>query len=194
MTQDRPDLRAWDLVFIDVEATGAVFGFHEIIEIAVIRTDSSAVELRGTWHRHLRPSHPERISPKAQEVTGFSVEAWAKYDLSSREVWESFADFCRGCVPVCHNPSFDRAQITLAASASGVTELGVDYHWIGTESLSWPLYKSGALEKMSLEHLGRYFQVPPEPIPHNAVDGAALCRAVYSALMATLDAPYGKKG
>lgn len=187
MTQERPNLRTWDLVFIDVEATGAVFGFHEIIEVAAIRTDSTAAQTKGTWLRRIKPTHPDRFTPKALEVTGFTADAWADAPHSSRDLWEEFAEFCRGCVPVCHNPSFDRAQITLAAGAVGVTDLGVDYHWIGTESLSWPLYKTGALEKMSLEHLGRYFKVPPEPIPHNAADGAALCRGVFKALMATLE-------
>lgn len=188
MTQERPDLKTWDLAFIDVEATGAVFGYHEIIEIAVIRTDSTGAETKGTWHRHLRPLHPDRISSRAQEITGFSVDQWAEFPPSSREVWESFALFCRDCVPICHNPPFDRAQITLAATAVGVTELGVDYHWIGTESLSWPLYRRGTIAKMSLEHLGRYFNIPPEPTQHNAVDGAALCRGVYRALMSKYDA------
>jgi len=188
MTQERPDLRTWDLAFIDVEATGAVFGFHEIIEVAAIRTDSTATEIKGKWHRRIRPAYPDRISAKAQEITGFSVNAWADAPFSSREIWEDFAVFCRKCVPVCHNPPFDRAQITLAAKDVGVTDLGVDYHWIGTESLSWPLYRRGAIEKMSLEDLGRFFSIPPAPTLHNAVDGAALCLGVYRALMAHYEA------
>jgi len=179
----KPDLRSSDLCFIDLEATGHVFGHHEIVELALIRTSADAKEVVGTWYRKLRPRFPDRITPKAKEVTGYSQSAWSDADDATAAVWNSFAEFARNAVPVCHNPTFDRAHITLAAAAVGVTELGVDYHWIGTESLSWPLYKSSAMPKMSLEQLCRHFGIDPEPMPHTAMNGAEVCRAVYSAIM-----------
>ena len=89
----------------------------------------------------------------------------------------------RQCTPVCHNSSFDRAFITLSAAESGVDDLGVDYHWIGTESLGWPLYQYGFMEKLSLETLCMFLEVGLEPRPHNALDGARACWRVYGALM-----------
>jgi DNA polymerase III epsilon subunit-like protein len=86
-------------------------------------------------------------------------------------------------VPVCHNPSFDRAFITLAAAEHGILELGLDYHWIGTESLAWPFYKQGVLSSLSLESLCAFFEVGVEPRPHTALDGALACWRVYQALM-----------
>jgi len=180
---ERPDLRNADLCFLDLEATGHVFGFHEVIDVAVIRTSPDTKIVKGTWRRRLRPLHPERITPKAQEITHFDAGSWSDAEMSSVETWTAFADFCRGCVPVCHNPTFDRAYVTLAAAAAGVTDLGVDYHWIGTESLAWPLYKSGAIERLSLEDLCSFFGISPEPFPHTAANGAELCRQVYRALM-----------
>ncbi|MGZ5433297.1 MAG: 3'-5' exonuclease [Thermoanaerobaculia bacterium] len=177
------DLRTWDLCFIDLEATGHVFGHHEIVELALIRTTPDARQEVGRWYRKLRPRHPERITPKAREISGYSDEGWRDGEAPSAEIWKSFAEFARGAVPVCHNPTFDRAHITLAAAADGVTDLGVDYHWIGTESLSWPLYKSGSIPKMSLETLCRYFQIEPEPMPHTAMNGAEVCLKVYTAIM-----------
>ena len=182
-SEPRIDLRSSDLCFIDVEATGHVFGHHEIVELAMIRTSADAKQERGTWYRKLRPRFPERITPKALEITGYSKSAWSDGVEATAEVWKSFAEFARNAVPVCHNPTFDRAHITLAAAAVGVTDLGVDYHWIGTESLSWPLYKNSAMPKMSLEQLCRHFGINPEPMPHTAMNGAEVCRAVYTAIM-----------
>jgi DNA polymerase III epsilon subunit-like protein len=178
-----PDLRTFDLCFIDLEATGTIFGYHEIIDIAVIRTDPSGATIRGTWRQMLAPSHPDRLAPIAAEITGFSPSAWERHPKSSAMIWESFAEFCRQAVPVCHNPSFDRSFITLAAVAVNVSDLGLDYHWIGTESLSWPLYQSGVIPKMSLKHLSEHFGIEPEPLPHDALSGAHACRKVYLALV-----------
>ncbi|MCG3193047.1 MAG: DNA polymerase III PolC-type [Thermoanaerobaculia bacterium] len=180
------DLRSWDLCFVDVEATGHVFGFHEIIEIAVLRTSPDGMIEHATWARRLRPRFPERITTKAREITGFSQEGWAGAPLHDLALWNDFARFCRGSVPVCHNPTFDRAFITLAAAEYGVLDLGLDYHWIGTESLSWPLFRQGLIPRMSLVNLCEYFGVPPEPLPHGAMNGAESCRQVYVRLLRLL--------
>jgi DNA polymerase III epsilon subunit-like protein len=172
-----------ELCFIDVETTGAVFGHHEIIEIGVVRTSQDAASVKTEWSRRVHPRHPERISPAAREVNGYSAELWASAQEPSRQLWVEFADVVRECTPVCHNPSFDRAFITLSAAESGIMDLPMDYHWIGTESLGWPLYRYGLLEDFSLETLCTFLQVGVEPSPHSALGGARACRRVYGALM-----------
>ena len=95
-----------------------------------------------------------------------------------------FASQFAGGVPVCHNPAFDRVFITLAAADVGVNSIGVDHHWIGTESIAWPMYKKGRLgEKLSLSELCARLNLEPEPNPHSALGGAELCRQLYEALM-----------
>src|ERR1041385_7757617 len=133
-----------DLCFIDVETTGPLIGFHEIIDIGVIRTCAEAKNVRLEWHRRIAPLHPERITPFAKELNGISVGSWTT-ELPSREFWEEFVATVSDAVPVCHNPSFERAFISLAAAAHGISELGLARHWIGTESLAWPLVKYRSL-------------------------------------------------
>ncbi len=175
-----------DLCFIDVETTGAVFGYHEIIDIAVLHTTPDAKQVIATFRRRIRPDHPERITDYARTLNGYRLELWESGEPSSRKLWTDFADFCKGAVPVCHNPSFERAFVTLAAASHHVLDLGLDYHWIGTESLGWPLYQSRLISKLSLESLCAFFEVGVEPHPHNALDGATACWRVYRALMERL--------
>ena len=175
-----------DLCFIDIETTGSIFGYHEIIEIGAVRTSPEPSRLLGEWHRKVIPRNPDRISDLAHDLTQFSTEAWNDGHRSNRLLWEDFGQFASACVPVCHNPSFDRAFISLAASEADVLDLQLDYHWIGTESLAWPLYRKELLPKLSLEELCQYLGVPCEPYPHNALDGAHACRRAYTELMTRL--------
>ncbi len=177
------DLLARDLCFLDVETTGSVFGYHEIVDIAAVRTVPDASTILRKWHKRIRPRHPERFSSYARDLNGYTPELWAGTEEPTPSLWKEFVAFVKDCVPVCHNPSFDRAFITLAATKHDILELGLDYHWIGTESLAWPLYKQGVLPSLSLESLCTFFGVGVEPRPHTALNGALACWRVYQALI-----------
>lgn len=185
MSIPHPDviLRDRDLCFIDTETTGSRIGYHELIEVAALRTSADGLAIRGEWAARILPEFPSRITPAAQEINRFSPEIWRGASPSSQSLWQSLAMFVSGCVPVCHNPSFDRAFITLAAATQGVLDLELDYHWIGTESLAWPLYRAGAIPKLSLGEICRFLGIPPEPAVHGASNGAATCRDVYLRLI-----------
>ena len=180
------DLLGQDLCFLDVETTGSLFGYHEIIDIAALRAAPDASIPRGTWHKRIRPTHPERISSYARDLNGYTPELWASAEEWTASLWNQFVTFVKGCVPVCHNPSFDRAFITLAAAKHDVLELGLDSHWIGTESLAWPLYRQGLLPSLSLASLCSFLEVDVEPRPHTAVGGVLTCWRVYQVLMSRL--------
>lgn len=173
-----------DLCFIDTETTGPQFGHHELLEIAAVRTTHDGLIEHGVWYRRLRPLHVDRLTDYARALTGFDPLAARTALTQTRELWADFACFAKDCVPVCHNPSFDRAFIALAAASCGVTDLGLDYHWIGTETMAWPLYKRGLFPKLSLASICDYLNIEQEPAVHNALDGARTCRQVYLALVA----------
>ncbi len=173
-----------NLVFIDTETTGAVFGFHEIIDVAAIKCSADGRVVKSQWHTRIRPNYPERATDTAKSINGFSYEEWVHYRINNAEIWKEFANRFSGCVPVCHNPSFDRAFITLASGSVGIDSLQVDHHWIGTESIAWVLYKFERLgEELNLAKLCELLKIEPEPIPHSALGGAELCRQLYGALM-----------
>lgn len=175
-----------ELCFIDVETTGAIFGYHEIIDIGVVRTSCTGQEVINTWSRKVRPVYPERITSVARRINGYNSEEWATAAPQSRETWEEFVEFSGGCTPVAHNASFDRAFVVLAAAQFYVTELKLDHHWIGTETLAWPFYASGELARISLSSLCEFLDVSPEPEKHTGLEGAKLSHRIYCALMKRL--------
>jgi DNA polymerase-3 subunit alpha (Gram-positive type) len=182
-SHDDKERKLKDLCFIDIETTGTIPGYHEIIDIGAVRTSPDATYQTGNWQRRIRPKYPERMSEQARVVNGYHPRLWEHAEESSGTLWSGFAGLVKGCVPVCHNPSFDRAFITLAAVSFDVWDLGTDYHWIGTESLAWPLYKAGVLPSVSLESLCLFFDVGVEPSPHIGLEGARACWRVYTKLM-----------
>jgi len=175
-----------ELCFIDIETTGILFGYHELIEVAAIRTSPDAGNVKQIWQKKIRPRYPDRITPYARELNGFTLEEWVDAPYSSVLIWDEFYNFAEGCFAVCHNPSFDRAFLSITAAEHGVVDLGLDYHWIGTESLGWPLFLRGIIAKPSLGELCKFFGIPEEPIPHRAIEGAKRCREVYKLLVACL--------
>ena len=189
-SQDDAPLTQRDLCFVDCETTGPVFGYHEIIDIGAVRTSPDGSQIIGAWERRVKPSFPGRVTEFAVALTGFDPAAWVHASEPDSKMWMSFRTFANGCVAVCHNPSFDRAFVSLAAAACGIRDLGLDYHWIGTESLAWPLYRAGLLPRLSLNDICMHFGVPPERMPHSGIGGAHTCRAAYLALLAQLR-PHG---
>src|SRR5215472_1752440 len=116
---------------------------------------------RGETAFKLLPRYPERLTAAAQHVNGYSLNAWREADSSPRKKWEEFVSFAARATPVCHNPSFDRAFVTLGALEYGVSDLRMDYHWIGTESLGWPLCCSGRVKEFSLNGFCEFLGAPP---------------------------------
>jgi DNA polymerase III epsilon subunit-like protein len=171
-----------DLCFIDIETTGAIFDYHEIIEIGAIRT-SLDCGIIGRFEKKLCPEYPERITSIARKINNYNAEDWKDADPISIETWKILIEFWGGCIPVCHNPSFERAFITLAALNHQIEDIGLDYHWIGTESLAWHLYVNENIRKLSLSAIAEYFGIEPEPYPHTAINGAYQCREVYRSLI-----------
>jgi DNA polymerase III alpha subunit (gram-positive type) len=176
-----------DLCFIDIETTGSLFGYHEIIEVAAIRTSADGKTILNKQHTKLKPQHPERIAPIAKQITHFDIDKWDNSTTSDSTVWNSYKKLWENCIPICHNPSFERAFITLQMMKLEINDIGLGYHWIGTESLFWPWINSEKANRISLSYMLDYFNLPVEPLPHTAMNGANACRLVYIEMMKKLN-------
>jgi len=65
----------WRLMFVDMETTGLVSGWHEMIDIGLVLTDLSGVPIDSLYLK-VQPEHPERLSAHARELNGFDVQRW----------------------------------------------------------------------------------------------------------------------
>jgi hypothetical protein len=67
----------WRLMFVDMETTGLVPGWHEMIDVGLVLTDLSGVPTDSLYLR-IQPGHPERLSPRARELNGFDAPRWRR--------------------------------------------------------------------------------------------------------------------
>ncbi len=176
-----------ELCFIDIETTGSLFGYHEILDIAAIRTSSDAKSILGQVNSKLKPQFPDRISETAQNITNYNAGNWENAVEQNLEFWNKQKTFWKACTPVCHNPAFERAFITLAMLRFGIEDTGLDYHWIGTESLFWPWILRKRAGSGSLSTILQHFNLPAESKPHTATNGAKACREAYLEIIKNID-------
>lgn len=174
-----------DLCFVDLETTGSLFGFHEVIEGGLIRTSPDGRQVKSRMTVRLLPLHPERATAEAIGVNGFNPNTWQPSHPSSRAALEAFAAMMDGAIPVAHNAGFDRAFLEIALRENGV-QSRLPHHWVGTESLAWAFVQLGQLRSSKLSDICEQFGVEPEPLPHTAANGVELSQRVYVTLISRL--------
>jgi DNA polymerase III epsilon subunit-like protein len=184
---ERPD--DWLLAFIDVETTGLVPGYHEMIDVGVVMTDLDG-RVRDSLFLRLQPLHPERLSPGAQRVNGFDAVRWrAVSALSPRAAVDSFVGFHRRTAAghhvlmVAFNSQFDAAFLDHLFRESGRSWREL-YHYfvLDVPSMAWSL----GYRDLRNDALARKLGVPDEPrvaVEHTGLTGAMLNVRIYQALV-----------
>ena len=105
----------WLMAHLDVETTGLVPGYHEMIDAGFVYTDLEGNVVDQLYVR-IQPEHPERLSPGAQKVTGFDAAKWQERKaLSTHDAIQSIFEFHRRIAAGKHvllttfNSQFDTA-------------------------------------------------------------------------------------
>lgn len=184
---DAPD--DWLLAFIDVETTGLVPGWHEMIDIGIALTgvDGRVVD---TLFVRIQPLHPERLAPGARAVNAFDAERWrALGALTPAGAVDTIVAFHRrvaGTRPtlmVAFNSQFDAAFLDHLFRASGRSWREM-YHYfvLDLPSMAWSL----GLRDLRGDRLTKRLGVPDEPHvaeEHTGITGAMVNVRVYQALL-----------
>lgn len=184
---DDPD--AWLLAFVDVETTGLVPGFHEMIDIGVILADLEGEEVDRLFLR-IMPRHPERTSREAAAVNGFSVERWERLDASSPvDAVTRLLRFHRRhgagkrILMVAHNAQFDAAFLDHLMRSAGHTRTDLYYYYVlDIPSMAWAL----DLRLLHGQRLADRLGIEDEPrtaLEHTGITGADLNLRVYRELL-----------
>lgn len=102
---------------VDVETTGSLAGWHEVIQIAVLPLNSEIEpSLCKPFYLHLKPDHPERAQKQAMKVNGLDIEwlinngidRWRGADLFDEWFQSLDLPFNKRLCPLAHNWAFER--------------------------------------------------------------------------------------
>ena len=180
----------WMLAIVDVETTGLVPGYHEMIDFGLVMTDLDGKVVDSLFLR-LQPRHPERTSEGARRVNGFDARKWREmHALDDTTAVDSLVRFHkrvagdRPVLLVAFNSQFDAAFLDHLFRARGSSWRTL-YHYfvLDIPSMAWPL----GYRDLTGHDLAQRLGVADEPRvadEHTGITGAMLNVRIYQALRA----------
>jgi DNA polymerase III epsilon subunit-like protein len=180
---------AWLIAHVDVEATGLVPGWHEMIDIGIVLTELDG-SVRDSYFTRIQPRHPERLSPGAFAVNAFEPERWKRLGAlepaaAVREIvaFHGRAAAGRHVLLAAYNSQFDTAFVDHLLRAEGRSWREL-YHYfvLDVPSMAWAL----GLRELVNGRVAARLGVPDEPRvaeEHTGVTGAMLNARIYQALV-----------
>jgi len=179
----------WLLAHIDVETTGLLPGYHEMIDIGIVMTDLEG-EIIDSLFLRIKPNHPERLSPKAFEVNAFSPDRWEELGaLSTTAAVDSIISFHKRIVKdkrvlmIAHNCSFDLSFLDHLFRNVNKTWRELYYYYVlDIPSIAWGL----GMRSLNGDEIMSYYNIPDEPHiaeQHTGITGAMVNVRIYQALI-----------
>jgi len=183
----------WLLAHIDVETTGLLPGYHEMIDIGLVMTDLKGQILDSLFLR-IQPLHPENMSEGAYNVNAFDPEKWKSLGaLSPVAAVDSILSFHKrvagdkAVLMVAYNCQFDAAFLDhLFRTANQTWREMYHYFILDIPSMAWGL----GLTDLSSEKLMSLYDIKDEPHVaelHTGITGAMANVRVYRGLLRYFD-------
>jgi hypothetical protein len=171
---------AWLLAFVDVETTGLVPGYNEMVDVGVVLTDLTGTEV-GAFFVRMMPDYPERASEVTERINSFTEERWQSLEaVAEAEAVE------RSVLMVAYNSWFDIAFVDHLFRQQGRTWRELYHYFIlDLPSMAW----GQGLRHLAGRPLAETLGLTPETSvaeDHTGLSGARFNVAVYRALMARL--------
>jgi DNA polymerase III alpha subunit (gram-positive type) len=180
----------WLLAFVDVETTGLVPGYHEMIDIGIVMTDLDGAELGHLFVR-IQPDHPERTDEGARAVNAYEEDRWRELGaLSAEAAIDRIVSFheqnagSRNVLMVAFNSHFDAAFLDhLFRSRERSWRELYHYFILDLPSMAWSL----GIRDLTGTSIANKLGVADEPHVaelHTGITGARLNARIYRALLA----------
>lgn len=180
----------WLLAFVDVETTGLIPGYHEMIDIGIVMTDLAGNE-KGDLFIRIQPDNPGRLDEGARAVNAFDVDRWRDFGaLPAEAAIDRIVRFHNGVagdrnvLMVAFNSHFDAAFLDqLFRSRERSWRELYHYFILDLPSMAWSLDIRGLTGSSLSQALG----VDDEPHvaeQHTGITGAKLNARIYRALLA----------
>jgi len=184
------------LCVLDVETTGLLDGYHDLVQVACVPLDGNLDPLDvSPFYLDIKPENPERADPRAMEVNGLDMD----HLMSCPTVWQAadiFDEWFNGLdlpmnkkiIPLCQNSPFD-----IPFTKTWLGSMGYDKYFArrGRDTMYVALAKNDEaawknqkipFKYVGLKHLCEHFGIPLE----NHHDSLADCLAtakVYRELL-----------
>lgn len=182
----------WILAHIDIETTGLIPGYHELVDIGIVYTDLDGNVLEK-FYRKIMPEHLDRVDPGAVRVNGFNPEVWHERGaVSAGEALHALLRFEREhfserkILRVAYNSKFDAAFLDHLYRSHGeeFDQPNYSYFWLDIPSMAWVL----DYRQLRLTELAEALDVEPSPsspLEHTGLADAEANVRIYRALLAT---------
>jgi len=179
----------WLLAHIDVETTGLLPGYNEMIDIGIVMTDIEGNVLDSLFLR-IQPQYPERLAQKAYEVNAFDPKRWEELGAFSPSVAvDSIISFHnkvakdKQVLMVAYNSHFDAAFLDHLFRSVHKTWRELYYYFIlDIPSMAWGL----GFKDLNSREIMDYYNIPDEPHiadQHTGITGAMVNVRIYKALL-----------
>ena len=187
----------WLLAHIDVETTGLLPGYHEMIDIGLVMTDVEGNILDSLFLR-IQPEYPERLSPGAYNANAFDAEKWKQLKAHSiPAAVDCILAFHRktagekNVLMVAYNCQFDAAFLDHLFRRAGKTWREMYHYYIlDIPSMAWGL----GLRDLNSEMLMTMYEIPNEPHVaefHTGITGAQVNVRIYRGLLRYMREGFG---
>ncbi len=182
-------MKATDLVFVDIEATGLDPRRHEILEIAVVRVsqdwqsgEKPTFTVKDEWSVKVRPENIATAEPASLKVNGYNPTDWMGA-IGADEALKEFSRRTEGAIMVAHNVAFDSAFIDAHLSVRGIPNK-MHYHRLDTVSMAYAkLHSTPDVSRYALVELCKYFGIVHESA-HSALADARADFELFKKLIA----------
>ncbi len=183
---------------VDIETTGRIPGWHEIIQIAIVPLTSELRPIEGVspFYRLIKPAYPERAEKRALEVSGLSIELIMDTALDSFAIAERLDEwfnrlelpFERRLEPLAHNWAYEKGFLT---DWLGVEDVDHYFHFHPRDTMQTAIFLndyacfSGGLppfRAVGLSDLCRQLGIVNEKA-HDALADSVACAEVYRRLL-----------
>lgn len=170
-----------NLYAVDVETTGLDPNTSSIVSIGAVEIGNES----RYFYEECKPWDGAEVHQGALKVNGFTEDYLNNLQATEAKIIAQFFAWLKLSPMMCaHNSSFDKSFIQAAANrASLPNPFGfrtVDIHSI----VHAHIVRKGEKppEKLSLNECLKYFNLPKEPDPHNALTGARCNVQLYTAV------------
>ena len=179
----------WLMAHVDIETTGLVPGYHEMIDVGIVMTDLRGKEVDRLFLR-VMPDYPGRAQAGAVAVNGFSLERWNELgNITPKQAVDKIVDFHRRVAGdrhvlfVGYNAWFDLSFIDHLFRQQGKTWRSL-YHYfvLDLPSMAWSL----GIHNLAAEEIAAKLGIEAEtknPLEHTGITGAEFNANVYRALL-----------